>query len=183
MPVVLLPFFSTIKFGCFVGTKNNSKLNINLLDTKWIGKHFEHKFTEVFPDLPVCNETTMKQLSFHLLSHQNVSPAFLCHTQDALSVSYLTIYFHTQYCRAQSRPALTWHQAAELCEISHGTLPVFQSRQELEEFVTILKLTKYKTGVISPHLGVEAPSFHTLVQYANRDLDIYFMYQEHTQEK
>ncbi len=169
------------KFGYFVGTKNNSNLNISSLTTEWIAEHFKPKFTEV----PVCEETTIKQLSFHLLSHHKISPTILCHTDDPLSVSYMTIYFHTQYCRSQLRPALTWHQAAELCEISHGTLPVFRSGQELEEFVAVLKLTVYfrRNRVFNERFLDEAlknplkdPFFFLMNPYMERDdFDIHFM--------
>ena len=61
---------------------------------------------------------------------------------------------------------ISWNKASELCKHSKGILPKFTSRKDVEEFIVLMKLSKYFPDLEAVYIGlkyalsVEVSSFH-----------------------
>ncbi len=58
---------------------------------------------------------------------------------------YIEVHALTSYCSSYFEAKVTWYQAAKMCKAAGGTLPVFRDREEMEQFIGLLKLSPYKT--------------------------------------
>ncbi len=83
----------------------------------------------------------------------------------AIHVDEKMLYCKTHDFESSRIKTVSWENASARCKDENAALPVFKSKEDLEEFLALLKLSKYKTEWRYDDMTIQpvAPSFHTQV--------------------
>ncbi len=122
------------------------------LEVFWIDNNFGKEtdiYWNMFPNY--CNRIMVKSVQPHFKSLYWRLPQCFNFSSSTSSniVPYIEVHALTSYCTSHAAATVTWYHAAKMCKAAGGTLPVFRDREEMEQFIGLLKLSPYKTVLTS----------------------------------
>lgn len=142
----------------------------------WINNNSDKYNTEQFNKCPeLCERHTFPELQSSLSTPQWKSQHCFKYNHAHLKHwNYMEIHAEAAYCSSPLKATVTWHQASEICNSAGIKLPVFRSRDELSEFLALLKLSPYKTvrsdkEGFSRYLKAFSPEDSPLMNYAHME--------------
>ena len=82
---------------------------------------------------------------------------------NALKMDDKTLYF------GNKEKLISWEDASALCQHSNGYLPQFTSRDDLLEFVSLIKLSKYFPALEAVYIGLSYNSLNEVSKLSGKD--------------